>query len=180
MYSLSLSVATPSAVVYFEYTTTRVSPDHNSHTFCHFVLCLWNGTFFVVVGWSFFSVLHPLLQCLIKHLRSIRTCPNGIRVRWQIWEEVSVLSLPLSVATPSPDPLLCILNVRQLEIHRITLLTRFVLFVLVFLKWYSFLLFVVCWSFLFFVAPFSCSVSKCTSVQSGRVQMEYGGGDTYG
>ena len=32
--SLPLSVATPSTVVYFEYTTTRVSSDHNSHTFC--------------------------------------------------------------------------------------------------------------------------------------------------
>ena len=36
MYSLSLSVAMPSAVVYFEYTTTRGSSDHNSHTFCYF------------------------------------------------------------------------------------------------------------------------------------------------
>jgi hypothetical protein len=36
--------------------------------------------------------------------------------------------------------------------------------------------------FLFFVAPFlsSCSVFSCTCVQSGRVEMEYGGGDKYG
>ena len=34
--------------------------------------CLW------WVGLSF-SLLHPLLQCLIPHLYSIRTCPNGIR-----------------------------------------------------------------------------------------------------
>ena len=34
-----------------------------------------------VVGWSFFSLLHPLMQCFFKHLRSIRTCQNGIRVR---------------------------------------------------------------------------------------------------
>jgi hypothetical protein len=35
--------------------------------------------------------------------------------------------------------------------------------------------------FLFFVAPFlsSCSVS-IPCVQSGRVEMEYGGGDNYG
>jgi len=38
--TLSLSVATPSVVVYFEYTATRVSSDHHSHTFCCFVLCL--------------------------------------------------------------------------------------------------------------------------------------------
>jgi len=31
--TLPLFVATPSAVVYFEYTTIRVSSDHNSHTF---------------------------------------------------------------------------------------------------------------------------------------------------
>ena len=79
---LSLSVATPSAVVYFEYTTTRVSSDHNSHTFCYFCFCVFDTVlYFVVCGGLVFSLLHPLLQCLITHVRSIRTCPNGIRGR---------------------------------------------------------------------------------------------------
>ena len=50
-------------------------------------------------------------------------------------------------------PLLCILNIRQLECHRITLLTRLVLFVFVFYETVPFLLFVVDWSFPFVVAP---------------------------
>ena len=51
MYSLSLSVATPSAVVSFEYTTTRVSSDHNSHTFYLFCFCVFETVlFFVVCG----------------------------------------------------------------------------------------------------------------------------------
>ena len=29
----------------------------------------------------FFPLLRPLLQCLLTHVRSIRTCPNGTRVR---------------------------------------------------------------------------------------------------
>ena len=65
-----------------EYTTTRVSSDPNSHTFCSFCFCISNGTFVVVVVvWSFFSLMDPLLQCLRLHLSSIRTCPNGIRWR---------------------------------------------------------------------------------------------------
>ena len=31
----------------------------------------------------------------MPHVCSIRTCPTGIRVRWQIWEAVSINSLPL-------------------------------------------------------------------------------------
>ena len=66
---------TPSAVGYFNITTTRVLFVHNSHTFCY-VVC--GG----LAGWSFFSLWHPLfslLQCFIKHICSIRTCPHGIR-----------------------------------------------------------------------------------------------------
>ena len=46
-------------------------------------LCFWNGTLFCCLWWVglFFSLLHPLLQCFVPHLRSIRTCPNGIRGR---------------------------------------------------------------------------------------------------
>jgi len=59
--TLSLSVATPSAVVFVEYTLTRVLSDHNSHTFCCFVVlkrylfcCLW------WVGHVFFFVAPSL------------------------------------------------------------------------------------------------------------------------
>ena len=72
----TLSVATPSVVVYFEYTTTRVSSDHTSHTFCSFCSCVFeNGSLFCCLWW------HPLLQCLVTQKISIRTCPNGIRGR---------------------------------------------------------------------------------------------------
>ena len=72
------------------------------------------------------------------------------------WNTGAVTNMRSSKCTLSPSlcghalPLLCILNIRQLELHRITLLTRFVLFVFVILKRYSFLL--VWWVGLFFVA----------------------------
>ena len=50
-------------------------------------------------------------------------------------------------------PLLCILNIRQLKFHRITLLTRVVLVCFCVVETAPFLLFVVGWSFLFCVAP---------------------------
>ena len=80
----SLSVATTSAVMYFEHTTTRVSSDHTSHTCCYccFVFLKRHSFLLFVVGWSSFSLLHPLLlQCFNPQLCSIRTCPNGIRGR---------------------------------------------------------------------------------------------------
>ena len=102
------------------------------------------------------------------------------------WNTGAVTTMKWSKCTLSPFlwpglSLLCFLNVQQLEFRRTTLLTRFVIFNFVFLKWSSFLMFVVGWSFLFFVAPSlaSCSVSKRKGVQSGRVEMEYGGGDNY-
>ena len=64
-------------------------------------------------------------------------------------------SLSLSVATPS---VVVFLNIRQLEFHRITILTRFVILILCF----ETVLFSCClwWViFLFFVAS-SCSVPK--------------------
>ena len=56
----------------FEYTPIRVSSDHNSHTFYYFCF---------VFGRSLVLLLHPFLQCFMKHVRSIRTCRNGIQVR---------------------------------------------------------------------------------------------------
>lgn len=48
-------------------------------------------------------------------------------------------------------PLLCLVNIRQLEFHRITILTRFVLFVFVLLNRHLFCC--LWWVGLFFVAP---------------------------
>ena len=58
-----LSVATPSAVVYFECTATRVSSNHNSHTFCYFdfVFLKRYPLLLFVVGWSFFFFVAPSL-----------------------------------------------------------------------------------------------------------------------
>jgi surface protein len=66
------------------------------------MLCVFETVPFLLWWWVdlSFSLLHPpLLQCLLPHLRSIRTCPNGIRVWWQIWVAVSVNSV-----SPFPWP----------------------------------------------------------------------------
>ena len=69
------------------------------------------------------------------------------------WNTGAVTTMAYSISVLfSPSlwprlPLLCLLNIRQLEFHRLTLLTRFVLFVLVCLKRYS--LFVVCGGLVF-------------------------------
>ena len=103
------------------YTTIRVSSDHNSHTrfVFFFYLVVWNGTLlllFVWWVWSFFSLLRPslFLQCLKKHLRSIRTCPNGIQVLWYVCHTVSVLNTTTRVSS---------------YVHLITILTRSVLLI---------------------------------------------------
>jgi len=75
-------------------------------------------------GLVFLSLLHLLLQCFITHVRLIQTCQNGIRVRWQIWRRVSVISPPLSVAKPSVFRFVVLFNIRQFEFHLITILTR--------------------------------------------------------
>ena len=58
-------MATPFAVVYFEYTTTRVSSDHNSHMFCSFfmvvivVVCVVGLVFlFFVAPFSLLAVFY--------------------------------------------------------------------------------------------------------------------------
>ena len=52
--------------------------------FVNFIFCVFETVPFVVVCGGLIlscSLLHPLLQCFTKHLRSIRTCRNGIWVR---------------------------------------------------------------------------------------------------
>ena len=87
---LSLFPSPFRCVVFLNACAKLVFHHNNSHTFCYFVLWCETVSFLLfVVGWSFFS--SSLLQYLLTHGRSIRTCPNGILVRWQICHGVSVL-----------------------------------------------------------------------------------------
>ena len=103
MYSLSLSVATPSAVVYFEYTTTRVSSDHTSHTFCSFCFCVFETVpiLLFVVGWSFLFFVAPSLAVFSR-----ASAFNQDVSKWNTGAVTTMrsskctLSLPLCVATP--------------------------------------------------------------------------------
>ena len=82
-------VGMPSFVGFLN-TTTRVSSDHNFlRVLLYFVLCFGRYLFVLVVLWlwwvglSFFvAPCHPVLQCLLPHVHSTRTCPNGRRGRW--------------------------------------------------------------------------------------------------
>ena len=60
-----LSVATPSVVVSFEYTTTRVSSDHNSHTFCSFCFVFLKRYLFCCLWWVGLSFLCCTLSCSV-------------------------------------------------------------------------------------------------------------------
>ena len=88
----------------FEFTTTRVSSDHTSHTFCSFFCVFETVLFFVVCGGLVFPFLccTLLLQCFLKHLRSIQDVSKwNTGAVTTMMPKVSVLSLSLSVATPS-------------------------------------------------------------------------------
>jgi len=100
--------------------------------------------------------------------------PSGMPFNQDVskWNTGAVTTMEWSKFTLSPSPwprrlpLWCVVEyIRQLEVRRVTIsLTRFVLS-LCGLKRTR-----LC---------SSCSVCLCTCVQSGRVQMEYGGGDNY-
>ena len=103
-----------------------------------------------VVGWSFLFFVAPSLAVFSQ--------ASVFNQDVSKWNTGAVANMFASKCTLSPSlwprlPLLCVLNIRQLEFHRITILTRSVLFAFVFLKRYSF--FVVCGRFIFFffVAP---------------------------
>jgi len=120
-----------------------------------------------VVGWSFLFFVAPSL--------AVFSYASAFNQDMSNWKTGAVTTMDGSKCTLSPSlwprlPLLCILNIRPLEFHRITLLTRFVIFVLCFVKRY---LFVVCGGlvFLFLCCTLSCSVSIRSEVQFGRVQM---------
>jgi surface protein len=108
--------------------------------------------------WSFFSLLHPslFLQCFNPHLRSIQTCPTGIRGRWQVCYTVSVLALSRSVATALSVVVCCYwiyTTTRGSSGHKSHTFYSFCL--LCGLKRDPFVICVVGLVFLFFVAPFS-------------------------
>ena len=130
MYSLSLCGHAFRCCV-FEYTTTRVSSDHTSHTFCYFRVCVFETVLFFVVcgGLVFLFFVAPSL--------AVFRYASAFNQDVSKWNTGAVTNMLQSKCTLSPSlwprlPLLCILNIRQLEFHRITLLTRFVLFVLCF------------------------------------------------
>ena len=145
---LSLSVATPSAVVLFLYTTTRDSSDHNSHTFCSFYFCVFKrySLSWFVVGWFF------LFFVALSSLAVFREA-SAFNQDVSKWNTGAVTTMYHSKCTRFSSlwprlPLMCILNIRQLEFHRITILTRFVIFVFVCFETVFF--FVVCGGLVFF------------------------------
>ena len=131
--------------------------------------CLW------WVGLSFLFVA-PSLAVFFKTSQFNQNVSN--------WNTGAVKTMRSSKCTLSPSPwprlpLLCILNIRQLEFHRITILTRCVILILCVCNgtlfcclWWAGLCFLCC--------TLSCSVLVRIFVQSGRVEMEYGCGDKYG
>jgi surface protein len=121
-------VATPFRCCVFEYTTLEF---HRITILTRFVTFLfWNGTFFVVCGglWSFFSLLHPF------SLLAVFYGASAFNSDVSKWNTGAVTDMDTSKYTLSPSlcwprlPSLRILNIRQLEVRRITSLTRSVLF----------------------------------------------------
>jgi surface protein len=151
VYSLSLSVATPSVGVFF---SIRQLEFHRIIILTRFVTCYFCFVFLkryllllFVVGSAFLFFVAPSLAVFYvasKFNQDVSKWNTGAVTN--MW--ASKCTLSPSLATPSA---VVFFNIRQLEFHRITILTRFVIFV--FLKRYLFL--VVCGGlvFLFFVAP---------------------------
>ena len=79
---LPFSVATLSAVVSFEYTctTTRISSDHNSHTFCNFVFVCLNRYVFCDCGGG---LVFPFLCCTLSCSVLFRICVQSGRVQME-------------------------------------------------------------------------------------------------
>jgi surface protein len=103
-----------------------------------------------VVGWSFLLFVAPSL--------AVFYAASAFNQDVSKWSTGAVTTMSHSKCTLSPSPwprlpLLYFLNIRQLECHRITILTRFIILLLCFLTRYLFCF--VCGGlvFLFFVAP---------------------------
>ena len=118
-------MATPSAVVYFELKFHRITI---LTRFIILFLCFSHGTFFVVCGGLVFLFFVAPSLAVFEYARAFNQNVSN-------WNTGAVTTMNNSKCTLSHFlwprlPLLCILNIRQLEFHRITLLTRFVIFVL--------------------------------------------------
>ena len=122
---------------------------HFSHVLFVLLLCFSNGTVFCGLWWvGLFYLCCTLLAVFYK--------ASAFNQDVSKWNTGAVTIMHASKCTVSPSlwprlPLLYILNVRQPEFQRITLLTRFIIFFCVFQR-YSLSWFVVGWSFIFFVA----------------------------
>ena len=101
-------MATPSAVVYVEYTTTRVSSGHTSHTFCYFCFCVLKTVPFLlfmvwVIGLSFLCFARFTLLAVFANAVAF----NQDVSKWntgavtEMTYSKCTLSLSHSVATPS-------------------------------------------------------------------------------
>ena len=95
----------------FSYTTTRISSDHNSHTFCY-LFCFTTVPFlWFVVGWSFFLFVAPSLAVF----RGARGRPTVFNQDVSKWNTGAVTNMGYSKCTLSPSlwprlPLMCFLN----------------------------------------------------------------------
>ena len=146
----------------------RVSSDHSSHTFCSFCFVFYETVPFVVVcgGLVFLFFVAPSLLAVFYYASAFNQDVSK-------WNTGAVTTMYMSKCTLSPSlwprlPLLCILNTRQLEFHRITLLTRFVLYVFVYLKRDLLLLFVWwVWSFFSLLHPLlQCFIKHLRSIRT--------------
>ena len=130
--ALSLTMATSSGVVYFLiYDNSSVIGSPFSHVLLFLLfVCLKRYSFFAVCGGlAFFLFVAPSLAVFKQ-----ATLFNQDVSKWNTG---AVTNMGGSKCTSSPSlwprfPLLCILNIRQLEFYRITLFTVFVFFVFVF------------------------------------------------
>ena len=106
---------------------------------------------------------------------------QGVQVKlntsqwWQLGRALQIVQKPdgcAALAVAERRRVVC-------KFRRITILTRFVFFVIVFIETVPFV--VVCGGlvFPFLCCTLSCSVFSSICVQSGRVEMEYGGGEIY-
>jgi surface protein len=79
-----LSVVMPSVVVYFEYTTTRVSSaDHTSHTFCYFNFVFLKRYFCIPFCYCLRSVGLSFLCCTPSCSVLVRICVQSGRVQME-------------------------------------------------------------------------------------------------
>ena len=131
----------------------------NRNSFCQFSHVL----FFYFSGMALcccFLIVVPLLQRFMEHRCSIRTCPNGIRVRCQLCEAVSAISASLCG-------------------HAFRIGSQFS-HVPLFCCFWTGTFFVVAVVLSLLLSPSSSSVWGSKSIQFRRVKMEYGRGERYG